>query len=92
MKKPSMALRQPDDSEEMTNAIAWLVAQGLPVRRVSIHQVKVGPWNLYPDRGSFNRDDMPAKREGGFEAFQEQVAFWWRRKNAPYGKTLAELV
>lgn len=87
-KKKSMDLRQSGDSRQMSSAIAWCSAQGLPVRRVSMYQLKVGPWNLYPDRGSFNRDDLPKKQTGGFPAFQTAVRDWWDRENAPYLESL----
>lgn len=87
-KKQTMALRQSGDSSLMMNAIAWCSAQGLPVRRVSPHQIKVGPWNFYPNRGSFNRDDLPEKQLGGFPAFQAAVRAWWALAHAPYNETL----
>jgi hypothetical protein len=78
-----MDLRQPDDSVRMQGAISWCLAKGLPVRRVSAHQLKVEVWNVYPDKDTFYRDDVPVKRHG-FPAFQEAVMLWWGEQLSHY--------
>ena len=87
-KKTGLPLRNKDDSHAMRNAIAWCAAQGLPVRRVSPHQIKVGPYNFYPNPGTFNRDDIQQKQTGGFESFRLAVAKWWKAESEKYRKNL----
>lgn len=88
MAKPTMLLQQPGDTQKMGNAIAWCAAQGMTVRRVSQHQIKIGPWNFYPDKGTFNRDDLPRKQVGGFPAFQAAISAWWNGETARYQQSL----
>jgi len=52
MTKNLDAIRRPMDSGEMRAAITWLEKQGLLVRRPTEWQLKVGPINFYPDRGT----------------------------------------
>ncbi|AZO33554.1 MAG: hypothetical protein EOS54_04000 [Mesorhizobium sp.] len=53
MKSP---LHRPDDSNQMQRAIKRLVSNGYGVSRKSPHQLKVGPYNFYPDRGTITQD------------------------------------
>lgn len=50
------ALHKPDDSNQMQRAIKRLVRDGYDVSRKSRHQLKVGPFNFYPDRGTITQD------------------------------------
>jgi hypothetical protein len=77
-KKRNRSLSTPDDTPEMRTAVAWCSLQGLPVRRVSDHQIKVGSFNLWPGKGTWNHDEMPQKRPGGFPAFKKAVLAWWK--------------
>ncbi|HVK58594.1 MAG TPA: hypothetical protein VM735_07435 [Candidatus Kapabacteria bacterium] len=88
MPKKTMDLRQPGDSRLMSQTIAWCAAQGLPVRRVSPYQLKIGVFNFYPDKGTHNRDDLPAKKVGGFPAFKDAVLRWWEAENAQFKQSL----
>lgn len=76
-KKTKRPLSAPTDTLEMRAAVAWCSLQGLPVRRVSDHQIKVGSFNLWPVKGTWNHDEAPQKRPGGFPAFQKAVLAWW---------------
>lgn len=87
-KKQQLPLTNPNDSYAFRSAIAWCSKQGLPARRVSPYQLKVGPFNFYPDRGTFNRDDIQPKQTGGFEAFSEAVGIWRRSEKQKYDKKI----
>ncbi|MDB5583367.1 MAG: hypothetical protein JWR80_8543 [Bradyrhizobium sp.] len=76
MPKIKRALTSSTDSITMRNAIAWCAAQGLNVRRTSDIQIKVGPYNCWPDAGTWNRDDDPKAKKGGVTAFKVAIENW----------------
>lgn len=85
MAKKSLELQQSGDSYVMTQTIAWCTSNGFAVRRVSRYQIKVGPWNCWPDTGGFNRDDMPARQEGVAEFLAALTK--WQEAQATIFKT-----
>lgn len=63
------ALHKPDDSIQMQRAIKRLVSNGYDVLRKSPHQLKVGPFNFYPDRGTITQDGAKRIEQKGIEHF-----------------------
>ena len=70
-KTGSGPLKEPDDSVAMTEAIDWLSARGVPVRRVSPIQLKIGALNYYPDAGTIYRDGEQRMRERGLAGLNQ---------------------
>ena len=62
-KAGSGPLKEPDDSVAMTEAIDCLSVRGVPVRRVSPIQLKIGALNYCPDAGTIYRDGEERMRE-----------------------------
>jgi hypothetical protein len=59
----------PDDTPAMAKAIATLKDHDIAFIRTSIHQLKIGEWNFYPNRGTLVRDDgSAAETERGLDA------------------------
>lgn len=81
--KSSLPLRCDGDLPHMLEVINWAQAQGLPIRRPSIYQLKIGPWNYYPSRTTFNTDMLPEQKRAGFLAFTEAVLAWRRALAGP---------
>ena len=75
-----LPLRQPGDGARMTAAINWLLSQGLPVKRCTVHQIRVGPLNFWPERGTFNIEASPRAAAKGLRAFKSAVADWRARE------------
>jgi hypothetical protein len=48
--------RRPTDSMAMREAIDWLCNAGIPFIRPTDWQLKIGPLNFYPDKGTIHRD------------------------------------
>lgn len=63
------ALHQPDDSIQMQRAIKRLVGKGYDVSRKSPHQLKVGVFNFYPDRGTITQDGAKRIEQKGIDFF-----------------------
>jgi hypothetical protein len=56
----------------MTEALAWLDAHGIRVTRPTAWQLKIGPYNYYPDKGTIHRDgDRQPHPERGLPALQQ---------------------
>ncbi|AYJ86902.1 hypothetical protein D3Y57_14335 [Sphingomonas paeninsulae] len=86
-KKPPMDLHQPNDSVKMDREIALLVSNKLIVLRKSAYQIKVGPFNRYPDSDSWN-SDMDTKKKKHFNEFLAAVLDWDKKDKAPFSGTL----
>jgi hypothetical protein len=72
MAKIRKPLRQPTDSAKMRQAIDWLEEQGYPVSRLTEWQLKIGPINFYPDKGTILYDgDRHPHHDRGLAALQE---------------------
>ncbi|RVT93132.1 hypothetical protein [Sphingomonas crocodyli] len=76
-KKQRRPLTNENDSPEMRRVIAWCSSHSLPIRRVSDHQIKVGAFNFWPSKASWNLDHSPQKKTGGEAAFRKAVLKWW---------------
>ena len=46
----------PNDKTAFIDAIKALQDEGIPFTRPPLHQVKGGPWNVYPARGPIFHD------------------------------------
>ena len=58
------------NSSEMNRALERLVAERVRHSQTSAFQIKVGPFNFYPDRGTIYMDgDQKARPERGLENF-----------------------
>lgn len=66
-----------DATPQMKVLAAWCSDHGLTVRRTSGLQLKVGPFNVWPDAGTWNRDD-DLKRKSDIRLFREAVEQWAR--------------
>ncbi len=75
-KRASIPVRQRGDSERMTAAIDWIESARLPLIRKTMAQLKIGPLNFYPDKGTFHFEGAPAGREKGLRAFKIAVHAW----------------
>ena len=73
-KKRSIPLADAPDA--MRRLVAWCSAQGVNVRRTSKIQIKVGPFNCWPEAETWNRDDDQRRKHGlnDFKAAGEQWA------------------
>lgn len=80
--KPTLPLRRDDDLPQTLEAITWAEKHDLPIRRPSPYHLKIGPWNYYPTRMTFNTDLLPAQMRAGFLAFTEAVLTWRRQQMA----------
>lgn len=56
MSKTLKPLRYPGDSPKMNEAINWLEKHGYSVSRPTKWQLKIGPFNFYPDKGTIHQD------------------------------------
>jgi hypothetical protein len=75
MAKIRKPLRQPMDSAKMQQAIDWLEEQGYPVSRPTEWQLKIGPFNFYPDKGTILRDGDRQPHSGrGLAALEKLLA------------------
>jgi hypothetical protein len=68
----------------MTAAIDWIIAERLPIRRCTIYQLRVGPLNFWPDRGTFNFDGSLRLPGVGLRAFKTAVAEWQASEESDY--------
>lgn len=63
------------NSPEMNRALQRLAAERIRHAQTSTFQIKVGPFNFYPDRGTIYIDgDQQARPERGLENFIALVA------------------
>jgi hypothetical protein len=86
-KKPPMDLRQPNDTAAMQREITILTSHKLKVLRKSIYHIKIGPFNRYPDKGSWNSDlDLKGKKH--FDDFLAAVLAWDKKDKALFYGTL----
>ncbi|ARR52351.1 hypothetical protein HY78_02195 [Rhizorhabdus wittichii DC-6] len=69
-------LRQPDDTPQFRAAIDWLDNQGFKATRPSPHQLKIGPFNFYPNKGSWNSDFDPKRKTGGLKVIEKKLRGW----------------
>lgn len=75
-KRKSLPLRLPGDSVHHIAFVSWAQKQTLPIERPSPYQYKIGPWNYYPTRQTFNSDHEPSAKLNGFALFKEKVLKW----------------
>ncbi len=80
-KKVTRELLTEADTDAFRLAVSWATKVGLPVRRVSDHQIKIAHFNLWPNTGSWNDDLSPRKQPGGFRTFQQAVLQWWQKED-----------
>jgi len=69
-------LRRPDDTPHTHEVIDWALGQRLPVWRPASSHLKIGPWNYYPTKRTFNSDVAVRVKLVGFEEFQRAVLKW----------------
>jgi hypothetical protein len=63
------------NSPEMNLALERLAAERIRHEQTSAFQIKVGPFNFYPDKGTIYRDgDREARPERGLENFLALIA------------------
>lgn len=85
-RKERLALRQPSDGRRMRAAIDWCEKSRLPVERCTLHQLRVGPWNYWPEAGSISHDGQPALPAKGLDAFRSIIERWLQHEAAEYGE------
>lgn len=68
--KKSLPLKQPSDRFEMTKAIEWCQSKNIPIRRQTTFQLKIGPINFFPNKGTVHVDEIGTLTERGLEVFQ----------------------
>ncbi len=83
-RKRPMPLHQPGDSPRMQAALAWCLAEGLAVKRLTKFQIQVGPLSFYPDKGTFNLDGNPKDKARGLKAFKAAVEAWQKDEAENY--------
>lgn len=74
------------DGPEMRDAIDALNAAGVRFTRQTEHQLKIGPWNYYPARGTLFRDgDNGSARNVDLDTLMVRIASRHpqRRKTTP---------
>jgi len=71
--KAKLQLKQTTDTPEMRGAISELEEKGVKLVRTSRFQLKVGPFNFWPDSGTITRDGHPPLAKRGLEAFLEMI-------------------
>lgn len=89
-KKRRLALRQRYDGYKIRAVIDWCEASGLPVERCTYHQLRIGPWNYWPETGVFRFEAEPASPMKGFDAFKTALSAWIEKERSEYGKTLGD--
>jgi len=75
-KKKTHPLILPDDLPHTVAFVKWAQKHKLPVRRTSPFQYKIGPWNYYPTKQTFNSDDKPEVKLKGFGLLKQHVLDW----------------
>ena len=68
-----------DATPQMKEVVRWCHLHGLTARRTSAIQIKVGPFNAWPDAGTWNRDD-DLKRKTTIRDFKSAVERWARQE------------
>lgn len=74
-KKELYPLTQASDPLPFRAAVEWCESLGIPIKRTSPYQLKVGPWNFYT-KGSFHHDGDPKRRGFGLPAFKAAMEIW----------------
>lgn len=69
MKKPKLELRQKNDSQDMSEAIKTLSEKGYKIVRKTPYQLKIGPFNFWPDTGRIHIDGKSKMTKRGLEDF-----------------------
>jgi hypothetical protein len=73
---------------EMKHALERLAAEGIPHKQTSEFQIKVGPFNFYPDKGTIYMDrDPEARSERGLEDFLALTAKVRGRNSSAFKST-----
>lgn len=54
----------------MTQAIAWCQSKNIAIRRQTTFQLKIGPINFFPNKGTVHVDEIGTLTEHGLEVFQ----------------------
>ena len=75
-------LRRPDDYQHTLEVIAWAESERLPMRRPGPHHLKIGPWNYYPTKRTFNSDTAVKVTSHGFEEFKLAVRRWFEEQRS----------
>lgn len=83
-RKSALPLRQPGDSERWIATIAWVEAARIKAIRPTMLQLKVGPMNFYPDKGTMHRDGEPTMPGRGLRAFKIAVDDWLEQERRDY--------
>lgn len=73
-------LRRLGDGEHTLEVIAWAEEQRLPMRRPGPHHLKIGPWNYYPTKRTFNSDNAVKVTARGFDEFKLAVRRWFEEQ------------
>jgi hypothetical protein len=71
--KTRLPLRLPTDDPEMREAVIALENLGIRPLRTSMFQLKVGPLNFWPGRGTITQDHHPPISEKGLDAFLSRL-------------------
>jgi hypothetical protein len=71
--QPKLPLNLAGDGPEMREAIAALIDLGVRVQRTSKFQLKVGPINFWPNRGTITIDGKPPLKEKGLDEFLTKI-------------------
>jgi hypothetical protein len=69
MKKP-IPLDQLNDHPAMCEAVAWCRANNIPVRRSTQFQLKYGPINFWPEKGTIHVDELGTLSQKGLTVFK----------------------
>jgi hypothetical protein len=74
-----------DDFEsEMRDAMDELTGAGIRFARKSPYQLKIGPWNYYPSKGTIHRDgDKKALKARGLRALLDLISDQKNRRRGP---------
>lgn len=74
-RSPRPVAAQDVDGPEMRDAIDALNAAGVRFTRQTEHQLKIGPWNYYPARGTLFRDgENHVTRQVGLDALLARIS------------------
>jgi hypothetical protein len=69
-----LPVRQPDDTVAFNNANDLLESLGVRYTRPSMHQLKIGPINYFPNTGCIHVDgERNARRRRGKDALREVI-------------------
>ena len=65
---------RPNDTPLMRQAVLYLKNSSIEFIRPTAHQLKIGPINFYPDRGTIQLDGERARKERGLDALRELLS------------------